>query len=271
MKIVALCKTFAGEEWIEAMTKSIYPFIEKIVFVNSELSWNGRKGNTCKSEIKKMQASNIGDKIISLDFDTINQAEQCNAGFDYVKENYSCDIIMFVDTDEVWDNANLQHAIRFIENKNGQEAFKVSMYTYIKSPYWRVTPVEPLKPVCFVRSKVENLGRLSRGVELRAKLIPNCYFHHFVYVRKNFNTILEKIITSNVSENTKYEDMSVWIPKIWNSLPSGVNIHPSIGHQHFWKSLVKVDKNQLPEILQSESFEITERYNESCTNKNLCS
>ena len=86
--ICALVKTFRGEEFVKPMIYSIFDFVEKIVFVNSETSWIGGKGNTCKKEIKEMQehidrtnkeksCNIITDKIVSLDFDTTDQIAQC--------------------------------------------------------------------------------------------------------------------------------------------------------------------------------------------------
>src|SRR4030067_152050 len=282
MKIVALCKTFGGEEWIQPMVASIYPYVEKIVFVNSEISWVGRKGNTCKREINGMATGriltkrqgqylqvkstmpldknkdkiDINDKIISLNFDTIDQLEQCT---------YGCDFVMLIDTDEVWDSKDLENAIQFLKENLNYQAYRSSVYTYIKSPYWRVSPIEPLKPVCFIKSNLNDLGNNARCCGLPSIVMKTdkgeIPYHHYVYVRNHFNTVLEKIITSHVSEQALYEDMAEWIPNVWNKLPNiNGGFHPAIGYKKNWFNLEVIGKDKLPKILREKSFPIMEKF-----------
>lgn len=283
MKIVALCKTFAGEEWIKAMTLSIYPYVEKIVFVNSEISWTGRKGNSCREAINEMLCKNkrwskrrgewiiddcldYDNKIISLNYDTIYQIKQCMFGYDYIKTHIPCDYVMLIDTDEVWDAQDLENAIQFLKENPGYEAYRSGIYTYIKSPYWRVFPVEPLEPVCFIKPNLSDLGNDARCCGLPSITMKNdkgkIPYHHYVYVRNNFNVVLEKIISSHVSENALYEDMSEWIPNIWNKLPN-VNggFHPAIGYKRNWFEIETIEKDKLPKVLREKSFPIMEKFN----------
>lgn len=266
MNIIALCKTFRGEEWLEPMARSIAPFVKKIVFVNSEISWSGRKGNTCKAEISRLLDSDIKDKIISLNFDTTDQFNQCMYGYLFIKQNFSdTNYVMLIDTDEVWDDIDMQRAIDFLSIYQGDaKTFRVRMYTYIKSPFWRVNPPEPLHPVCFVSAQLPDLGANgARSCEFSYNSIHSAHFHHYVYVRKDFNSVLEKIITSHVSENTRYEDMAVWIPEIWNKLPNvREDFHPAIGFKENWKSLIKIEREQMPKVLREMSFPIMEQFGE---------
>lgn len=289
MKIVALVKTFAGEEWIKPMTLSIYPYVEKIVFVNSEISWTGRKGNSCKQAIYKMigtalskeerqhrqrnklplifqSGMDVENKIVSLNYNTINQLEQCLYGYEYIKRNFPCDYVMLIDTDEVWDAQDLENAIQFLKENPGYEAYRSGVYTYIKSPYWRVSPVEPLEPVCFIKSNLSDLGNNARCCGLPSITMKNDLgkipYHHYVYVRDNFNIVLEKIISSHVSEEALYEDMSRWIPEVWNKLPN-VNggFHPAIGYKKNWFGIETIEKDKLPKILREKNFPIMEKFN----------
>jgi hypothetical protein len=269
MNIVALCKTFAGEEWVKAMALSIYPYISKIVFVNSDISWIGRKGNKCKPVIQKM-INNGMDKIDSIDFNSQSQCLQVAHGIRYIQEKFPCDYIMMIDTDEVWDDENMERALGFIKMCPNKDAYKSAMYTYIKSPLWRVTPIEPLEPVCFIKADINNIDALSMGergskiknvITIRDRHKQKSHFHHFVYVRNNFNSILEKILTSHVSENTEYEDMSKWIPNVWNKLPEipKEGIHPAIGFHRNWKSLDEISLDKLPKVVREDKT-LTEKY-----------
>lgn len=268
MRLIALCKTWGGGEWVRAMAMSVAPYVDKIVFVNSEVSWIGRKGNTCKAEIAKLRE--LGDKIVSLDFDTTNQTEQIQYGLDYIKQTFQCTHLMLIDTDEVWDSVDMEKAVAFIKSNPDVGGYQARMESYIKSPFYRIIPPETNTPTCFVsmsrlipnRRSNTLLGIRAGHIKPRV-LIPDVKFHHFAYVRNDFNTVLEKIFTSHVSEDTRYTDMSVWIPEVWNRLPDAkVNggFHPLIGHHHYWQGIAQVTKHDLPQILQTNSLPIMIKY-----------
>lgn len=291
MNIIALCKTFAGEEWIRPMTLSIYPYVSKIVFVNSDTSWIGRKGNSCREQIRLMKGDpqeihrarrkgitlpffiDEQNKIVSLNYDTADQFSQVEYGYRFIQQNFKCDFIMVIDTDEVWDDYDMQEAVKFLKRQPNHAAYRVAMCTYIKSPFWRVDPKEPLEPVCFIRPDMEILGKNARfcslqSVTITTELKQKIHFHHFVYVRSHFNTILEKILTSHVSENAIYEDMSKWIPEVWNKLPAisqGISgIHPARGFNGNWKGLKEITKEQLPRVLRENDFPIVKEWEKHC-------
>jgi hypothetical protein len=277
MRIIALCKTFRGEEWLEPMILSIYPYVDKIVFVNSDLSWSGRRGNTCIDEIERVKNEmDSEDKIVSIHFNTLNQFEQCMQGYLYIKNNFKCDYVIHVDTDEIWDDVDLERAIDFLEKNPGHKAYRSNIYTYIKSPLWRVAPIEPLTPVVFTNITLSDLGKADRSCDLPYVVMHDgegrILYHHYVYVRENFNTVLEKIITSHVSENVQYQPMDKWIPEVWNKFPklSGEwleGFHPNAEkrngnylYKRNWMGVAKITKKDMPRVLREGNFPILEQF-----------
>jgi hypothetical protein len=252
------------------MIRSIYNYVDKIIFVNSELSWNGRRGNTCKKEISRIKTvMDRYDKIISLSFDTINQFEQCMYGYLTIKNNFKCDYVMHIDTDEIWDDDNLQRAIKFIQKNPRHKAYRSHIYTYIKSPLYRVTPIEGLKPVVFTSSALPDLGQSDRSCDMPYILMDDnkgpILYHHYVYVRHSFNTVLEKIITSHVSENVEYQDMSKWIPEVWNKFPNIEGhwlegYHPHRDFKRNWMGVDQITKDQMPPVLKKHNYPILEQF-----------
>jgi hypothetical protein len=270
MKIIALCKTFRGEEWLEPMILSIYPYVEKIVFVNSHTSWNGRIGNSCIDEIERIkQSMDSKDKLVSVRYDTINQADQCMHGYRYIQENFPCDYILHIDTDEIWDGVDLQRAIEFVKENPHHQAYRSSIYTYIKSPLYRVTPIEQLQPVVFTNASLYGLGDSDRSCDLPYALMQDdegmIPYHHFIYVRDTFNSVLEKIVTSHVAENVEYQEMDKWIPEVWNCFPKlGKDwlkgFHPNKDFQTNWMGVEHIDKKRLPKVLRENNFPILEKF-----------
>jgi hypothetical protein len=211
-------------------------------------------------------------KIISLDFDTIDQFAQCWHGYKWVQDNTDATHVMWLDTDEVWDSRDLTIAKNIITMNPGYDFYKTNLYTYIKSPLFRVDPYEPLEPVSFVKANLNFLGNHARCCDNEFKErtfllrdsgnnMARIFYHHYVYVREDFNTVLEKIVTSHVSEHRFYQDMSKWIPEVWNKLPKLEGIwedgfHPAIGFRVNWKNLEEIKIAQMPKILRENNFPI---------------
>jgi hypothetical protein len=268
LKIVAMCKTFAGSEFLAPMLLSIYPFIDRIVFINSSTSWIGGKGNTCIKEIDALKNIDRYNKVISLDYDTTDQLAQCRYGFEFIKKNLNADYILLCDTDEVWDHSDLERALNFIHARPNHKVYRCQMKTYIKNPLYRLTNIEMCKPVVFVNARlsVDDMARDFRCGDLPGIIIPGVFMHHFIHVRKDFNSVFEKIIASHASEGDTYQDMSRWITEVWNRLPDltgewkAKGFHPNSRYPGSWKGIEVVSPDEWPSVLQNNSFPILEQF-----------
>lgn len=265
MKITALIKVWSGEEWLKACIASIYNHVYKIVIITSDVSWIGGKDNPSIPIIKEMAYCHDPEgKIIHINYNTSNQMEHCQYAYEYIKKELpETDYIQLIDSDELWDDNNYKKAIQFIKDNPGFDAYRTQMYTYIKRPYYRIDPIEPLKPVCFISTNRPDMGMEPRGCAIKPfKEMPDVYCHHFVFVRYHFNRVLEKLVQSHVSEKQPYEDMSKWIPEVWNKLPDVTaswtqkrgGFHPAIGFGKNWKSIKTVLLEELPEVLHNQRF-----------------
>jgi hypothetical protein len=194
-------------------------------------------------------------KLIHINYDEMNQIKHCMYGYKYIQNNFDCDYVQLIDSDELWDDLNYIKAIEFLKQNIGYKAYKTYMYTYIKSPFFRIDPIEPLRPVCFIKSDLQDMGLEPRGCAIKPDIIMPIFCHHFVFVRYHFNKVLEKLIQSHVSEKQPYEDMSKWIPEIWNELPDcKENFHPAIGFGHHWKRIKRITYEELPEVLHNQKY-----------------
>jgi hypothetical protein len=262
----SLTKTFRGEEWLPAMILALYPHCEKLVFVNSEVSWTGGKGNTCKPVIAEMMRTMDSErKIVSLDFDTTSQLDQCERGYQWIKENLHCDFTLLADSDEIFDESDILRAKAYIEKYPTHMAYRNKMYTYVKHPLYRLDPIESLHPVTFVNTEMPTLGKNFRSCDLPYVTMEDVYLHHYVHVRKDFNTVLEKIITSHVSEGDAYQDMSDWIPNVWNKLPEieghwRQGWHPNVRFKGNWTGIRKIGVDEMPAVFRHNDFPILEQF-----------
>lgn len=263
LKIIALCKTFSGEEFVGAMIDSIYNQVDKIVFVHSDTSWTNKKGNTVKEVVKKWKSEKDNlDKIVNLEWDCINQIEQYEYGYNWIKNNLKSNFIMLVDTDEIWDEEDLIRAKEYLISNRMYNAFTVNMYTYIKSPFYRLKNIEPCKPTIFIRNSCNSIKGV-RGNKIVPRLcLKNIFMHHFTYVRKDFNSIIEKIMASTKADGLNTIDLNKWITEKWDKLPDSsiTNLHTSKGFEHYWLGVKKISKEELPKVFQKNSYPIIEQY-----------
>lgn len=264
MKIVALIKTWSGQEWLKACIDSIYPHVYKIVLLTSDISWIGGRDNPSIPVIEDIEQHNDPDqKIIHINHDEPNQMKHCMYAYSYIKNSLDCDYVQLIDSDELWSNADYKKAIEFLTANPDYNAYRTNMYTYVKSALYRVDPPEPLKPVCFIKPNLPDMGMEPRGCAIKPFIMmPDVWCHHFVFVRAHFNHVLEKLIQSHVSEKQPYESMDRWIPEVWNKLPNynksmfPNGAHPAIGFGAHWKRLKQIEIKELPECLFSKYKEV---------------
>lgn len=271
MKIVALIKTWSGEEWLKASVLSILKHVDKVVLLTSDVSWIGHRGNPSIPMIEEiMKLHNQNNKIIHINYDEPNQLKHCQYGYEWIKKNFpDTDYIFLGDSDEIWDDQNMITFKNYVLHNPQYDAYRVNIYTYIKSPLFRIDPVEPLKPVSMISTRIPNMGTEARACTIKPFVcIPDVYYHHYVFVRMHFNHVLEKLVQSHTSEKQPYEDMSQWIPNVWNTIPNVPKswtekrggFHPAIGFGRNWKSIKVINKNEVPRILHNSNMPIAKKF-----------
>jgi hypothetical protein len=255
-KLVALYKTFSGEEFVEVSLASIYRFCHKIVFVHSETSWSGEKGNTVAPDVEAWKKEHDSEnKIVNLYVNMRSQDEQYKHGFDYIKSSIPCDFVMLIDTDEVWDDEVLQEAIFRIFLDKENNAFSTRLHTYIKSPLYKVEPMEWCKPTYFVRSTEDRI-KGPRGINNSPKrLFNDIQAHHFTYVRKDEETVMKKITTSFIGDGpgTHCVPLEEWIREKWNKLPFATDFHTTKTAETSWHSIKTISIEELPTAVKNNT------------------
>jgi len=261
MKITALCKTYSCDEFIEAAIESIYDFVDHIVFVNSDIDWTGKSGiNKVKSTILQWQKQNDKQKkIIHIDANVSNQWKQCNIGYQWIKDNLKPDWIMIFDTDEVWDFENIAIAKNILVKSTEYNAISAQMHTYIKSPFYRVSPPEWCKPTVFIRP-IHIAMQGTRGNKVSPRLFcDELFFHHFTYVRMNEKDVFRKIQTTlrgdrDDAPNVKLTNIKQWKKEKWDQLPRAYNFHTTKCYEKSWHRIKQISISDLPQTLRNKAI-----------------
>jgi predicted O-methyltransferase YrrM len=256
MKIVALYKTFDGEEFVGASLASIYDQVSAIVMVHSDRSWTGKQGNRVR-EVAKLWAerNDHAGKIHHVDVAQGCQEHQYQAGIDSIaKTGIPFDLVMTVDCDEVWDRQQLAAAIDWIKKNPNAPAYEVALVAYIRSIFYRIDPLQGT-PVVFLRKPCDLL-RSPRAWNAPGRVrIPDVAFHHFTHVRLSEEHVREKIATSLVGDQgekfLEKGDLEAWFAQKWALLPAGEDLHPFAGRESLWKRIKTVWLDQLPAAVRS--------------------
>lgn len=131
--------------------------------------------------------------------------------------------------------------------------FRSGIWTYIRSPFWRINPQENGKVVVGLanadvplgNSRFSGITRLVGGHKI--KNVPNCDYHHMGYVRIDHEEIMAKVANS-VGQDGVSARLD-WKEEVWEKLPSGKNIHPVGTWDNCWPGVAEISLKKLPSIL----------------------
>jgi hypothetical protein len=257
MTPIALCKTWRGKEFLIPAIEAIYPHMEKLVFVHSDIAWTGEKGNNIRTPLLKWtERWDKENKIISIDYDSRSQDAQYWHGLNFIMNSFpETEWSLFFDTDEVWDEKEILALIdRSGAVPSGIAALSCGMYTYLKSPFYRVEPAEPCHPIVLYRLSSDTFAG-ARGSLIPPRLRMKCediYFHHFTYVRDSEEELFRKIRQIYEAEKDAYGhvDLDKWKAEKWDALPLSTDLHTAADRENYWKGIKVIGEADLPEVLQ---------------------
>lgn len=247
MQITALYKIFRGYEFFEASIRSIYQWVDRIVFVSSEIGWDGSRGNNTLEVVKKYD--DFLNKIHIINFDTHDQGEQYAKGMEFIQRETKTDWVLLIDSDEVWDDSAWIKAMNFLRTAPPRiNCFCSSMHTYIKTPRYRVADDKGMqvKPRVFVRSHIGNIGIRGSSVT-PMKMMDGVYVHHFALVRDSLDEVFRKMTSSRIGDRhvPPLVDLNKWKAETWDKIP-GPAQHYYQGCQGIWEKTIEVTKEDLP-------------------------
>lgn len=253
--IVSITKTFRGHEFAVASLRSIIQHVDAVLYIHSDVGWDGRVGNSVKPVIAEWKHNALPDhvrKVHEIDVNTRSQDEQYAAAVEYIKANFKgVDWAHLIDTDEVWTNESWGCVDRWLP-ATPAVAGSTRMYSYIKSPFYQVFPYDGLCPVSFVRwNTVLQSPIACRGSAYNPReLIPGAVFHHYCSVRDSLSEVLAKHRASCGTESVKMVPEAEWIKEVWNKLPHAKDLLPLADYRANWQSVRVINYEDVPETVK---------------------
>lgn len=242
-ELIAIYKTFRGDEFLIPSIESIYDRCKKIVFIHCDTSWNGRKGNTCKPVLAKWKKENDKEnKIIEHTTEECDQEKAYLKGWELANK-HSHDWKFLIDTDEVWDKENLNRLLNSA-NRHNVECIRTKTYFYVKSPEYQMAPMCPMTPtvLCKANAPYRHIRMMGGSSYV---VLTNVFYHHFSLVRRSMMECIEKQQDCNKAEDVIYDVWQKWIHFKWNMMPN-----PHFGNEKFKRITI----DQLPEVLRNHEL-----------------
>lgn len=249
LKVVALYKTWRGDEFVIPSVESIYRHVDKIVMVHSNVSWAGERGNTVAPVLKEWQKDgDIMHKLVHLHLDLQKQRAQYDRGLAYIRDKLDADYVLIIDTDEVWDDDQIERLLEYVSLDRKAQAVVCRMRTYVKDVHYRIEPPEPCSPTVLVKADCRDFtGTRGNGVSGKV-MLQNVYFHHFTFVRRDVESIREKIVLSNLGDGAPHVDVDKWMAEKWARIPDCTSLHMTRGAEGAWQSVKVVHDSELPDL-----------------------
>ena len=256
-KVVVMCRVYYGEEWLKIALKNVEPYVYKIFILKSSKPWTPIDGISKPIDSKAddvtpilNELSNNSTKYIVIERDWGTLHNQLESFWTILKKDYpEVTHMWIVDSDEIYTGPNAKKMVSLCSNwKYYNKALRVNMYTYIKTIYYRVFPIEPYKPLAIIPIRDFVYFSEARNVEGVQKVVTDVYMHHFSLVMKDDKRLQMKF-RKGVDG---FEGVDNWYENIYMSLNENTkNFHTIKGNESQWASVEVVPPDKLPEGVEA--------------------
>ncbi len=267
--IVALYKTYRGGEWFRASLESVREQCVGIVAVTSDQPWPEQgewappappgafPPENCKAPLTEFEDRHPEIPVVRVDLHGRNGSNtQYTTGLKAIKRRFGGRVgVLIVDTDEVWEPHDLL-ALRTAMTEHPEASiFRSAIWTYLRSPLYRVAPQERARVVVGLRDVTvpPTTSRWSRLPRTGIYDVLDCVVHHHGYVRFDPEEITAKL--DNCTTQDTVPVLHGWKQKVWDRLPHGVNLHPQRGFEACWRGIRELRLDDCPQaVLDSDAF-----------------
>lgn len=255
--LAALVKAYRGGEWLEASLESVRRQCAGAVVVLSDGPWREVAGTShppenCRAPLERFRRRHPEFPVVvqTLRRNASTTESQYAVGMDLIGTHFGRDCgVLLLDTDEVWDDAELAKLRAAMSEDTGALVFRSRIWTYLRSPLWRVAPQEDARVVVGLarpglptgKSRLADIHKHYKPAQIRD---VGCVFHHFGYVRDDPDEITAKLERSTSQD--RVPTRPDWKRVVWDVLPRGANLHPQTGFERCWGRVEPVTADMLP-------------------------
>lgn len=261
MKFGAVYCIYDDHEYIDISLFHIKNELDKVLFLISDVPWNGKKTDNSKTieVIQKLCKENSNFQLIQGHW--TNEITQRNFGLElFYKEGI--DYCFIIDSDEIYSENHFKNIKQFILQNKNITAFHIQWNTYWKKDYYIIQPREYYNPVICVKVENFNFTTIRHGQtniirtggallttqqnSYNGVVIPEqvgiCY--HLSYARDN-EYMKRKLETNSHAPEFIFN----WYNNVWeNWKPQNKNLHPVSPKQY--NQAVKEDFLNFPDALK---------------------
>ncbi|HXX70442.1 MAG TPA: tetratricopeptide repeat protein [Polyangiaceae bacterium] len=246
----AVVCVYDDHRWLSESIESVYSECDRIFIFLNDRPWYGPLRDQTDTLGAVEALADRDSKITVVRGSWATEAAERNAGLDLLREagfNY-CFVL---DSDEIYDPAHLQAMKRVVAASPEIQCWHLSLFTYWKSPAYRIDPKEPLKPAVFVKVGHARFT-LNRQVDASSRALIDervgiC--HHLSYARSN-EELLKKITSfSHASEVIPGWYENVWLE--WDKDRALTELHPT--HPAAYQHAIAQAPENLPPVLRAAS------------------
>lgn len=253
---VALYKAFTGGEWFRPSLDSIREHTDGAAVVFTDAPWKADLPltNNCREPLQEFMADNPKYPIRQMTGAYTDQADQYRDGLALVREHWGPDAaVLVIDTDEIWEADQLRELRRAIDEHPECHYFRSSIFTYLKSPLYRVWPQEGANVCVGLQDCREQPTRGRFSVTGKPSVaFPRIAFHHFPYVRTVPHEVVKKFELTSSQESTPSK--ADWFQSVWPKLPDGQDLHMTPGCESCWGEIQLVTPLTWPEGVDDLPF-----------------
>lgn len=191
MRLVANYTVFYGEAFIEWSLRSVYPFVDYIQIAIGDRSWKNMHNETfppidnLKERVRHFMLNEDPEhKIILYTGQWSTDTDQRN--FLLERSRGLADYIMIIDSDEVWEEAQIKQLRGVLEDnhkrKDYERFFGVGIRHYYRSLYWRHDPKTAVCYIYKVEDDITHKWIRHPGFRGEPNIVPlDLYYHHYGY------------------------------------------------------------------------------------------
>ncbi len=261
MKFGVICPLYDDHEYLEVAIEPVKNHVDKILFLISDVPWEGEKSDNKSTIDKAKELCAVNDNCELIEGHWENEVDQRNFGLShFFKEGI--DYAVTIDSDMVHHEPFFTNMLSYVKQYPQVSAFHMMWNTYWKKDYYKIYPREDYKPICIVKIKnfifTEKLNGITSVMRTPAGILQTKGNYNYMLIPETIGYCFHMSYSRNDAyqkrkmETSPHKDEFIenWYRDVWEKwTPEMQNLHPVTPEQY--KIAVKEDFVSFPPQLQT--------------------